>query len=261
MRLYILSLCSERGPCNSEGRGRGCALQCGLLVNYGSRAAARLAWAGVGASGSGTGRSGHRPRRWRHEVWDESEHQPGVWSIPRIPSSHGCLPVCVYLQEQEEEMCERYNVCMFIKACIQHVCMFYILAVWILHPGFKTGQHQCRTQQELSVMISELRVSMADKSLMKLLSLNRQISLAHLYKWLFNDFDTQPIWYLVDLFNAVKHSVLKCVLPKTSLKYVIFKKWNNKLLLLLRRKNLSLKLELDLIRDLSKQKTEKHPYA
>lgn len=103
-RLYFL----PRGPWCEEGGGI-CALQCGLLVNYGSRAAARLAWAGVGASGSGTGRSGHRPRRWRHEVWDESEHQPGVWSIPRIPSSHGCLPV--YQTRSKERICSEDAMC------------------------------------------------------------------------------------------------------------------------------------------------------
>lgn len=164
-----------RGPCSSVGRGRGCALQCGLLVNYGSRAAARLAWAGVGASGSGTGRSGHRPRRWRHEVWDESEHQPGVWSIPRIPSSHGCLPVCVCVDVHETESKGRKcvkgcNVCVHVHKDIYTAC------VHVLHPGCMDGASKLKIKAALvqkpiptrGIMISELRVRRTAKSLMKI---------------------------------------------------------------------------------------------
>lgn len=69
-----------------------------MWCNYGYCAAAKLAWAGSGASGSGTGRSGHRPQWWRHRVWDESQHQPRVWSIPHITllfsfSTSSCLLV------------------------------------------------------------------------------------------------------------------------------------------------------------------------
>lgn len=137
--LYILPPSFRGAPAGVWGGGKGCALQCGLLVNYGSRAAARLAWAGVGASGSGTGRSGHRPRRWRHEVWDESEHQPGVWSIPHIPSSHGCLPLCVCMcvrrRAREGDVWRMRCVCMFIRTCVHG---FASLAVWAVQ------QHQCR---------------------------------------------------------------------------------------------------------------------
>lgn len=74
-------------------------------------------------------------------------------------------------------MCERCNVCMFIKTCTRHMFLYYILSIKNKTSKAKNNPRPNPFHDEVAALISELRVRRTAKPLMEMLSLKRQISL------------------------------------------------------------------------------------
>lgn len=137
-----------RGPYSSVGRGGRdvrCSAACWLIMGR----ELQLGWPGRVLEPVGLAQGGLAtdPGGDGMKSGTSQNTSPGFGAFLAFPPPMAACPCvymcgCVWDGEQGKEMCEGCNAC----ACSQgHVCMFYIRAVWTVHPCSEARQHRCRT--------------------------------------------------------------------------------------------------------------------
>lgn len=150
-RLYILPLSFQGAPAVVWGGGGDvcCSAACWLIMGR----ELQLGWPGRVLEPVGLAQGGLAtdPGGDGMKSGTSQNTSPGFGAFLAFPPPMAACPcVCVWMSKGGKCVKDAMCVCMSIRIFKQHVCVFYILAVWMAHPSSKTRQHQCRTHPSKS---------------------------------------------------------------------------------------------------------------